>query len=513
MTPETVNDTSDQFPEGGTASRRATIRKWVVLALLLLLLALIVWATVYYIQNRRLPIPQLQSDTEEIVPPEYLFSIAGPQGENALTRPVGVAIGRDDLVYTSDTHADVIRVYSSEGRYRFSFSAVDDGTNTELQAPAYVVADAEDNIYVSDRRLRGVYVFDPDGNYVRRIAPEGEAAQTFGPLGMAFDTAGNLYVTDVGDTLQHRIVVFDPSGAEIMRFGTTGEAGQMSDLPGNFYFPNGVAVSDDSRLMIGDSNNRRVQVFSTEGDFDYFIRTSGIPRGMVIDDEDRLYVVDALSHTTDVYSLSGDRIVSFGTEGVGPGQFRYANDIALDSAGRIYLTDRENNQIQVWAWPEAEIVVPGLPTTALGWVACFSPLLLLPLLLLFRRKKFAVTEDFVGRMVEADALESMRKRRFKFVTTESRWPAFEGRVENGVDLGQLISAQAHSDSDARDLVERLKVTYEQAAILVLAKRAGRLCTEDAGLASYGAALEIETLDSTRYIEKYGSDGREKKHLE
>lgn len=513
MTPEPVDIAREEFPQGGRAARRATIRKWVLLAVLLMLLTLIVWATVYYIQNRKLPIPQLRSDNEEVLPPEYLFSIAGPQGEDALTRPVGVAVGRDDLVYASDTLADVIRVYSSEGRYRFSFSAVDDGTNTELQAPAYVIADAEDNIYVSDRRLRGVYVFDPDGNYLRRIAPEGDAAKTFGPLGMGFDGEGNLYVTDIGETLEHRIVVFDPAGKEIRRFGTTGEAGQMSDLPGNFYFPNGVVVSDDGRLLIGDSNNRRVQVFSATGEFDYFIRTSGIPRGMVIDDQDRLYVVDALSHTADVYSLSGDRIVSFGTEGVGPGQFRYANDIALDSNGRIYLTDRENNQIQVWAWPEAEIVVPGLPETPLGWVACFSPLLLLPLLLLFRRKRFAVTEDFVDRMVAADALESMRRRRFKFVTTEARWPSFEGRVENGVDLGELIAAQAHSDSDARDLVERLKVTYEEAAMLVLAKRAGRLCTEDPGLASFGAALEIETFDSERYIEKYGSDGREKKHIE
>ena len=252
----------------------------------------------------------------------------------------------------------------------------------------------------------------------------------------------------------------------------------MSDLPGNFYFPNGVVVTDDDQLMVGDSNNRRVQVFSTQAEFEYFIRTSGIPRGMVIDESDRLYVVDALSHTVDVYSLEGDRIVSFGAEGVGPGQFRYANAISLDSNERIYITDRENNQIQVWAWPEAAIIVPGLPQTTLGWLACLAPLLLLPLLLLLRRRRFAVTEDFVELMVAADALESMRKRRFKFVTTQAMWPTFQGRVENGVNLGELIHAQAHSDADARDLVERLGVGYDEAALLVLAKRAHRLCTED-----------------------------------
>ena len=265
MTQEPVPYTHEEFPEGGTTSRKATVRKAILLALLLLLLALVVWVTVYYLQNRRLPIPQLESDAEEVLPPEYLYSITGPQGENALTRPVGVAVGRDDLVYATDTLADVVRVYTKEGRYRFTFSAVDDGTNTQLEAPSWITVDAEDNVYVADRRLRGVYVFDPEGNYLRRIAPEGEAAKTFGPLGMAFDEEGNLYVTDVGDTLEHRVVVFDPDGTEIMRFGSTGRAGQMSDLPGNFYFPNGVVVSDDARLMIGDSNNRRVQVLTLDG--------------------------------------------------------------------------------------------------------------------------------------------------------------------------------------------------------------------------------------------------------
>lgn len=508
MRVEELGPVPDDFPQGGRSSRRSTIRKAVLLVLLLLLLSFIVWATSYYLQNRRLPIPRLTSDAGDVVaPPEYLYSISGPQGENALTRPIGVAVGDGDRVYIADTTADTIRVYTRQGEYLFSFSEVGEGA---LEEPAYVVVDAQDNVYVSDRRA--VYSFTPDGEFIQRITPQGEGA--FGPLGMCFDKDGNLYVTDVGETLEHRIVVFDEQGREIRRFGSTAEAGQMSDLPGRFHFPNGIIISEDERLLISDSNNRRVQVFSMDGGFDYFIRTSGIPRGMTIDESERLYVVDALAHTVDVYTLDGERIVSFGTEGVGPGQFRYANDVALDSAGRIYVSDRENNQVQVWAWPEAGIVVPGAPETTAEWAALLIPLLLLPLLLwLLRRKRFVVTEDFVNHMVEIDELETMRKRRYRFITTEAEWPAFEGRVERGVELGKLIKSEPHSDTDARDLVERLGVAYDEAALLVAAKRAKRLCTEDIHLASFAGALEIEVLDAKRYIDRYGARGTSQKNLE
>ena len=156
----------EEFPQGGQDSRGATIRKLVVLVLLMLLLALVVWATYSYMKNRSLKLPTLQAQ-EEVTPPEYMFSISGPPGEDALTRPVGVAIGRGDLVYATDTKADVVRVFSNEGRYQFSFGDIADGKNTKLAAPAYIATDAQDNLYVSDRRLHAIYVFDPNGEYLR----------------------------------------------------------------------------------------------------------------------------------------------------------------------------------------------------------------------------------------------------------------------------------------------------------------------------------------------------------
>jgi len=35
---------------------------------------------------------------------------------------------------------------------------------------------------------------------------------------------------------------------------------------------------------------------------------------------------------------------------VGDGEFNFPNGLALDSTGRLYVTDRENNRVQVWGY-------------------------------------------------------------------------------------------------------------------------------------------------------------------
>lgn len=492
-----------QFPSTAPRGRRAsTVKKVVMLALLLLLLLLVLWATYYYVNNRRLPIPNIggTSAEEMVAPPEYLYSISGPPGANALTRPVGVAVTEDDLVFATDTEAGVVRVYTTEGRYRSTIS-------DQLEAPAHVAVGPDGNIYVSDRRVRAILVFTPQGQFVRKIAPSKPDSDTWSPLAMTWDGDGNLYATDVGQTNGHRVIVFRPDGTELRRFGKTARANQISDFPGDFYFPNGIVVAKDGRLFVGDSNNRRIQVFAADGTFDYLIRTSGIPRGLVIDKQDRLYAIDALAHSADVYTLKGERIVSFGGQGVGPGEFRYANDVALDTVGHIYISDRENHQIQVWAWPEDEIVVPGAPQTRSQWAAlCAAPLLLLPLLLWWwRRKRFVVTEDFVEELERRALVPRMVRRRWKWRTPQARWTAFEGRVVQEVDLGALIEPVEHSDSDARGLMDRMGITYDEAVLLVVAKRARRLCTQDERMASFAGALDIEVLDVQAFIDRYAPD--------
>jgi predicted nucleic acid-binding protein len=156
------------------------------------------------------------------------------------------------------------------------------------------------------------------------------------------------------------------------------------------------------------------------------------------------------------------------------------------------------------------VIIPDLPTTPSQWALCLSPLLLIPpIFFLLRRRRYAITPDFVDAMVFAEKVDIMPRRRRKWVTPEGVWPAFDGRVEQDVDLGELISPQEHSDSDARDLMDRMGVSMEDAILLVVARRAKRLCTQDERIASLAGALEIEVFDAERFIETHdrGAKGR------
>jgi sugar lactone lactonase YvrE len=240
---------------------------------------------------------------------------------------MGVGVSADDLVYVTDTAAGAVRVYTIDGDYRFACSEISDGERKALRTPVYVEVSALGEVFVSDRGHRAVYVFSEKGLYLRKVAPaETREAKEWGPLAVAPDEDGDLWVRGVGHSERHQIIEFDRGGDELGRFGSSGQAERVSDVPGRFLFPNGIVVRGGF-IYVADSNNQRVQVFDDEGRFDHVVQTSGIPRGIDMDQQGRLYVADALAHQADVYLTTGERVASFGGQGIGPGKFRYTKEV------------------------------------------------------------------------------------------------------------------------------------------------------------------------------------------
>ncbi|MBS3957083.1 MAG: hypothetical protein KGZ40_06110 [Clostridiales bacterium] len=498
-----VNDPTYESDPFGRSNAPASRRKIVALLVLLALLGTALWAIYYHNTYRRLPVPGIGGGAEEVVtPPEYLYSITGPEGDGALSEPLGVDVSAEGLVYVTDPTAGEVKVYTVEGEYRFSFSGINDEDATSLVTPVYVEVAPNGEVYVTDRRHRSLYVFSPSGEYLRKVEPaDAEEARIWAPLAIAFDDAGNLWVSDVGRNDLHQIIVFDPQGVEIRRFGGFAAAEEITDAPGRFYFPNGIVVRD-GLVFVADSNNRRIQVFDETGAFERIIRTSGIPRGIDMDGQGRLYVADALAHQGDIYDAAGERIASFGGPGVGPGQFRYTNDLAVDTRGFIFLTDRVNHQVQVWGWPDPIAPVPIVPETPVQWAFCLSPLVLLPLLLLARRRRFVVTEEFLEQIAAAGLIGKMAERkRWRWIVPAEEFERYKGREINGVALGDLLTPEVYSDSDTKNLMDRSGVSHDVAALLVLARRAKTLCTQDPEIARVARALGIDAYDARLFAER------------
>src|SRR6266496_3230480 len=131
--------------------------------------------------------------------------------------------------------------------------------------PARVAADAAGNIYFGS--LHSIFKVDLAGN-LTRVAGNGRAgysgdggpateAQLLNPMGIAFDSAGSIYVVDHDANVVRKIAAD----------GTiTTVAGAQGQLRGPF----GVAVDAGGNIYVSDTGNQRIARFSPDGRFTSF---------------------------------------------------------------------------------------------------------------------------------------------------------------------------------------------------------------------------------------------------
>jgi DNA-binding beta-propeller fold protein YncE len=218
-------------------------------------------------------------------------------------------------------------------------------------APVYLAIDPlTSEVYVSDRLAGAIYIYDRDGAYKRTFTL---AAPRPGwqPLGLAFDSSGNLYVTDLSGPLQ-KVLVIDRTAAVVR---TLGDTEKLS-------FPNGVAVDGAGNVYVTDSNNGRLLVFGADGQVRAQVGRGsgqgnlGLPRGLGVDSSGRVFVADSTGQGVFVYRAPAgtesrlDFLGFIGGEGVSDGLFEYPNSIGIDARGRVYVADTFNDRVQVWSY-------------------------------------------------------------------------------------------------------------------------------------------------------------------
>lgn len=484
----------------------------IVIILLLILLTLLTATIINYRATRQLSFPFIQVTSAMITPPEYLYSFSGVEGDR-MEYPLGV-LAEDEVVFVTDSRQGRVHVFDPNGEFIEAFG------QDEMITPLYIARNpVDDDLYISDRRLRTIHIFEDDGTYVGEFDPnlpedQLPAFETGGvqwvPVAIAFAEDGTMWVTDV--LASHRVLEFAPDGTFVRSVGTTGMSERAFTDPLLFQFPNSVKVRD-GQVWVSDSNNRRIQILDAgSGSFERFVPTEGLPRGfdfLVTRSEEEtpalhVTVVDTLSHDVTLWSPAGERELTFGRRGVLEGEFGYPNDVSIGERNRIFVTDSANGRVQVWGWPEEIAPVPAIEVPPY-WMWCLSPLLLLPLLALLRRKRFFATEDFVQVMVEGELVDQMAKgkgRKYWMVMPDT-WERYREVEVQDVKMQYLLHETEHSDADTRNIMERLEIDYEAAAILSVATRARVFCTEDAELRRLARALEVEVVDHEEYLDRFG----------
>lgn len=338
----TSPDPKKKFEKEDTVygERKLNHRRLALLGLLLMLLSTTAVVAIRYLITRQpiqTSLPPVTAFTNN-TPPRYQYSIYGVNG------PLGVAVSPDgNRIYVTEGAANrEIVIFDRQGKLLSRVSPPN--SNSRERYPVYV-ATYKDNVYVTDRLRHTVDIFDLDGKHLG-IVPPPEGAQGWSPMGVGFDQAGNMLITD-STRGEHRLLVLDPDGALKYSIGTEGTGDSQ------FSFPNGVAADHKGRTFVADGNNARIQVFDAAGNLETMIISNfGLPRGLAIDSEKRLYLADATDHSISVWGVDSAprRLFSIGSQGFGDGQFNYPNSIATDITGRVYITDRENHRVQVWIY-------------------------------------------------------------------------------------------------------------------------------------------------------------------
>jgi sugar lactone lactonase YvrE len=159
------------------------------------------------------------------------------------------------------------------------------------------------------------------------------------PYDIAFDSSGNMYVSDTGN---NRIQKFDSSGNYLLQWGSYGPA------DGQFGSPDGIAVDSADNIYVADKYNNRIQKFTSAGAFLAKWTVPGYPGGLAIDQSDNSVYVSMSSSANRIYKYDGvgNSILDWGGSGDTDGLFSYAAGVFVDSAGDVYVADRYNNRIQ-----------------------------------------------------------------------------------------------------------------------------------------------------------------------
>ena len=165
--------------------------------------------------------------------------------------------------------------------------------------------DSQDRVYVFNRTPNVVYVLDSNGNFLNMWGQDRFVDYVLHrPHGLYIGVDQRAYLTDLSD---HTVRKFTLDGTLLLTLGAEGKPGEPGEP---FRRPADVAISGSGEIFVADGyDNSRVHKFSSDGEL----------------------------------------LKSWGKKGKGPGEFNLPHGIWVDKDDYVWVTDRENNRIQIFS--------------------------------------------------------------------------------------------------------------------------------------------------------------------
>src|SRR5437899_228459 len=318
----------------------------------------------------------------------------GPATAAGLAFPEGVAVDAAGDLFIADTFtARIRRVDATSGiittvagnGFRGFNGDGGPATSANLTTPTGIAVDSSGNLFIADTENARIRRVDGATDIITSVAGNGTAgfsgdggpatsAELSGPLGIAVDSSGNLFIADAGNERIRRVDATTGIITTVAGNGTAGFSGDGGPATGAGLFgPAGIAVDSSGNLFITDSLNNRIRrvnaatriITTVAGNGMFGFSGDGgpatsaellVPTGVSVDSSGNLFIADTenarirrVDATTGIITtVAGNGSFGFSGDG-GPAtsaDLNFPTGIAIDSSGNLFITDTLNHRIR-----------------------------------------------------------------------------------------------------------------------------------------------------------------------